>query len=485
MEKLRKINLKIVVLLIIIGFNWTELLAVGSTLGVFNDIENSAENIFSASTLYFSLNSPEGFMPEGLGAGEQSVRTININNGGSLNFEYKISSKDLSGDLCNYINLEANLDGGGVECADTALNGFNCTSFLFSSPEQWIFDATLSADAPSSLEGSACNFKLAFEGWQEGFNYGEGGFTDIQEIENMIRMDSSVEPIATGPVADVVLNEFLPNPNGDFGNDDDDKPLGEWVELYNNGDTDVDLTNWYVTDFSGGSGNTIVINSANTTLHLLPETTTISAHGFLVVYMNKSILNNTGDTVKLFNASGGLVDSISYGDDPTACDNTPTPSSSNQNDYTGTCFASNVPENKSFARIPDGVGNWVDPFPTPGRPNVLEEEDAPTENVSFAPENILEPVVDFAPEVDDVSLVETASPSDQPLLQPVVAEDGPPNEVAEPAQDEISSETSRIIEIADPAIEQAPVVEPEAVVDSPPAPPDDTSVDGQSETISE
>jgi len=33
-----------------------------------------------------------------------------------------------------------------------------------------------------------------------------------------------------------------------------------------------------------------------------------------------------------------------------------------------------VPADKSYARIPDGSPNWVDPIPTPGAPNKLEEE---------------------------------------------------------------------------------------------------------------
>ena len=33
-----------------------------------------------------------------------------------------------------------------------------------------------------------------------------------------------------------------------------------------------------------------------------------------------------------------------------------------------------VPENKSYARIPDGSPNWIDPVPTPGQPNILEEQ---------------------------------------------------------------------------------------------------------------
>jgi hypothetical protein len=47
-----------------------------------------------------------------------------------------------------------------------------------------------------------------------------------------------------------------------------------------------------------------------------------------------------------------------------------TPVGDNQNP-SGTETAGN--EGKSFARIPDGTGNWVDPIPTPGGPNRLEE----------------------------------------------------------------------------------------------------------------
>src|SRR3989344_3460661 len=59
----------------------------------------------------------------------------------------------------------------------------------------------------------------------------------------------------------IVLNEFLPNPdtsaNGlNFGNDASNMPLGEWVELYNNGNAPIDVNGWYMTDASGGVGET-------------------------------------------------------------------------------------------------------------------------------------------------------------------------------------------------------------------------------------
>jgi len=47
-------------------------------------------------------------------------------------------------------------------------------------------------------------------------------------------------------------------------------------------------------------------------------------------------------------------------------------------DTTNPSSTSVVPENKSYARIPDGTGGWVDPYPTPGAPNKLDIEEAGT-----------------------------------------------------------------------------------------------------------
>jgi hypothetical protein len=173
------------------------------------------------------------------------------------------------------------------------------------------------------------------------------------------------------PESNVVLNEFLPNPHGieygfDFGNDSSDMPQGEWVELYNNDNVKHDLTGWYIRDELDSESHQIFINSENTNL----ATTTIEANGWLVVYMNKAFFNNGGDTVRLFNANDELVDSHNY-DNSNYCDLEPTPGEENVDNPSGSCTS--VPENKAFARIPDGTGDWVDPIPTPGQANRLTQ----------------------------------------------------------------------------------------------------------------
>ncbi len=100
---------------------------------------------------------------------------------------------------------------------------------------------------------------------------------------------------------EIVINEILPDP---FGNDDASMPDGEFVELYNNANEDINLDNFYLEDEFGHR-----INIGNT--HTF--TTTIDAKNYLVVYMNgfSGFLNNDEDEVKLF-YNNILVDDIDY-----------------------------------------------------------------------------------------------------------------------------------------------------------------------------
>ena len=92
--------------------------------------------------------------------------------------------------------------------------------------------------------------------------------------------------------------------------------------------------------------------------------------------MNKAFLNNSGtETITLYNSSDVLVDSYSYTLPADFCNLKPTEGDTNDENGsgTGTGCTSTMPTNKSYARIPDGTGSWVDPIPTPGEPNKMEE----------------------------------------------------------------------------------------------------------------
>ncbi|MFA4999676.1 MAG: lamin tail domain-containing protein [Parcubacteria group bacterium] len=234
--------------------------------------------------------------------------------------------------------------------------------------------------------------------------------------------------VTTG-VWGVVLNEILPNPEGD---DTQIGALGEWVEFYNNGNLPVELANYYV---KNAEDDKITIASTNT----WNNETEIPSHGWVVLFMDGDILNNEGDIVGFYNPSNILIDEYSF-----------TPASGDDN------------EGKSYARIPDGVGNWVDPVPTLGAPNRLEEisgESVPEAVTGGGKESILAPELEAFEETEELtseaefsgqqSLDEGSSETDDEEINVIDSEEEivggdqtSPNDGVGLPNDEISDETS-------------------------------------------
>jgi len=134
----------------------------------------------------------------------------------------------------------------------------------------------------------------------------------------------------------IKINEFLPDPNG---YDDEDKPNGEFIELYNEGDEDLDLVNFYFKDDSDSHKN--FISDTNTLGSTLIESKT-----YLVIYPRYSsgFLNNEGyERVRLYDFNDNLLDSVSY---------------------------SNSVEGGSWSRLGN---NWYQTIPTPNGANIYNE----------------------------------------------------------------------------------------------------------------
>ena len=121
----------------------------------------------------------------------------------------------------------------------------------------------------------------------------------------------SVSPFCWGQETSVVINELMYHP----ASDDNDE---EYLELYNNGETLVDLSGWY---FSDGID------------YQFPEGTFLPAHSFLIVCSSPEIfaqtyqavttpvygpypnrLSNSGERVELRNAIGTIIDALTYDD---------------------------------------------------------------------------------------------------------------------------------------------------------------------------
>ncbi len=509
MKKATKLIFKISAVLLIIGLNYSGIFAIGEVLAAFFDNEASTAS-FSAASFDFSLTNQNvgGFIGVELGEDKEFISVV-TKTSGSLDIQYKARAEKISGndDFCNALKLEA---FHSAISYDGALLSFDIATT--NSLGTWAFKVELPHTASNFSHGEECNVDLVFEGWRKDVaDSSQSGFTDEERIQ--LRLVSRM----------IVLNEFLPRPSGieygfDFGDDDSDMPQGEWVEIYNNSDNSFDLAGWYIRDES--ATNKIMITADNT----YPAGTVINGKSWLVVYMNKAVLNNDGDTLKLFGNTDTLVDSHAYTSND-YCDIEPTPGDENSTDTSGSCAG--VPPNKSYARIPDGIGAWVDPIPTPGRMNVLEGEnvsmassilslsqaseiipeeatiDEPiieTEVVDATPENLITDLLDFLKEINEefgqpffgdslqagndtsVTNETTEITETNEIIPAEPAEEVIPEAISAvapevvPEEPQVTKEQPIVVEepiIEDqPAIEEQPVVVEEAInVEPPPVPP--------------
>jgi hypothetical protein len=140
--------------------------------------------------------------------------------------------------------------------------------------------------------------------------------------------------------AQVVVNEILMNAQT--------QPDGEWIELYNNGTTEVNISGWKVGD--NAQNFTIPINTSllpNEFLLLVYNQTITNVSGVKIIEYGASAANlklaDSNDAVYLFNNFGELVDSYSW---------------------------NSSKKNVSQGRYPDGF-EWKNKlFPTPGTKNL-------------------------------------------------------------------------------------------------------------------
>jgi hypothetical protein len=146
----------------------------------------------------------------------------------------------------------------------------------------------------------------------------------------------------------LAINEFMASNNSDSGIADPQGQYEDWIEIYNYGDTAIDLAGMYLTD-----------DLDNPTAWQFPAgrtaETTIASGGYLVVWVDGDILdtpglhagfslNAAGEEIGFFEADGvKQIDAITFSDQ--------------------------VP-NLSYGRSPDGSQDWrFFPNPTPGTAN--------------------------------------------------------------------------------------------------------------------
>lgn len=149
-------------------------------------------------------------------------------------------------------------------------------------------------------------------------------------------------PIVSG--GSVVVNEFLAS-NNSFGVDENGEN-DDWIELYNSSDDPIDLAGYRITDNLGDPQKYVIPSGS-------PATTTIPAHGYLLIWCDSQA--DQGPLHTGFNLSAGGEDIGVYD-----------PSGSALTELTYTTQTTDV----SYGRTTDGGSTWgFLTTPTPGASN--------------------------------------------------------------------------------------------------------------------
>lgn len=137
------------------------------------------------------------------------------------------------------------------------------------------------------------------------------------------------------PVPRLVLNEFVPRPGQDWNNDGKVDVFDEYIEIYNAGITNINLSGWELDDEADQGSEP----------YTLPGRT-LKPGEYAVYYASTTgiSLSDGGDTVRLLKPNGDVADAYTYGVVKYA--------------------------NQTWCRQPDGYIRWIDSCaPSPGRPN--------------------------------------------------------------------------------------------------------------------
>jgi hypothetical protein len=397
---------KIVAILIIIALNYAGLSAVGKTMASFSDTETSAGNIFIAGTLDISLDNADTYSSGLMYPGDATTTAISLSNIGSLNSQYTASTTISGSDTmaCDYVTMTATTPT------------FSYTGLIqdFLSPATttlattWNFNFTVASDAPTSIWGKTCSFKWTYTAWQDNLPNSSSGFTAIKEKLGAIRIGKAV-----------VLNEILADPNISASAPSNK----EFIELYNNSNNSIDVAGWNVSEISGSTEQKYTITTEiGVSKSAVPYggSTIISAKSWIVLLLSDgTALNNGADTVRLY-GPGGIVEIDTF-------------------EYT-----SPKPKGYSFARMPDGVGAWVDPIPTPGEPNEMDNSDSPvlqSINVGLVDDSFGSAIV---ADIADIVIADTETES-----QAEIVVETPASDITEeiptvvPSDEEIAENTSQ------------------------------------------
>ena len=334
----------------IVSLNALGLSSIGTTAAYYFDTETSTNNSYVAGEVDFGLAGTPYSLIEtavSLMSGTTTTRDIKVILEVNSNpFWYHASSTDfgVDPDFCDTLSLKSFLEG--VENYSGPLKNFlaSATTTL----NNWRFDIGTNVNSYNKI----CTFNFDFSGWQTRHNlpgFTSTGFGDNEKKANKIASKG------------FRLNKIYYDPAPDHGIDVDN----EWVEIFNQTDSALDISNWAICD--------------NTYCDPIPNTPPVPPLGYMLITASTSTelfwdfkdtmpvaiiadgkigkgLDNTNDMVILKRPDGVIVDQMNYGPNPYV--NWP-----NYNSGIWNPGADDVAQGITLARNPsghdtDGPGDW-------------------------------------------------------------------------------------------------------------------------------
>jgi hypothetical protein len=171
---------------------------------------------------------------------------------------------------------------------------------------------------PSSALRDGTDLKLVHLTFATSFTSGLTNTITINNTEDnsgngCVNETANFMYLSTGTAAyrDVIINEIFADPSPQIA-----LPTVEFIELYNRGNDNFDLTNWTFSDASSTTtlGNFILMQGEYVIICSVSDTALFSPYGNFIGVSSFPSLNNTGDDVIIKDNNGNLIDKISFTD---------------------------------------------------------------------------------------------------------------------------------------------------------------------------
>lgn len=190
----------------------------------------------------------------------------------------------------NYNSIDASVYSAGATIGNN-LNNDDLEIIILKDSDENIIDAITYSDnwGGDDNDKSLCKIPDKEGIWQE--------CDPTPGLENGISESSE-------DFSDLEISEFLPNPLGD---DNEAMPGGEFIEIFNSGESEIDLKDLKLKD---AAGHTLTISDT-----LTLDGTIIDSNGYLTIYTNgfSGFLNNDGlEIISLLDSNKKLIKDVSY-----------------------------------------------------------------------------------------------------------------------------------------------------------------------------